>query len=127
MNEFQKQSFLSVLYNLLKENPSWLPDIIQVATKGVTDFAEKQRDETSHMSILMLQILDLNSAKTLKLEQVKKCKDGKNKIIGYSKEEYFKHATRCITGTPGEEILRKKFNVIDNSTKENNNESEHND
>jgi len=127
MNEFQKQSFLSVIYSLLKENPAWLPDVIQVATKGVTDFAEKQRDETSHMSILMLQVLELNSAKTLKLEpKLKKLKNGKIGRNGWSKEEYFKHATRCITGTPGEEMLRKKFNIVDNSTGKNNNESENN-
>lgn len=52
----------SIILNFVRqhcaEKPHLLPKIIEYATQGVQDFANKQSDKTSKMGFIMTQLLD---------------------------------------------------------------------
>lgn len=49
---------LNVIRETCAKKPNLLPKIIEYATAGVKEFADKQSDKTSKMSFMMTQLLD---------------------------------------------------------------------
>lgn len=60
----KEQLILNSIRQVCEENPHLLPQIIEYATKGVKEFAEKQSDKTSKMAFIMTQLLDEMPDKT---------------------------------------------------------------
>ena len=50
----------SLLFEVLSEDPSHFAEIIQIATKGVKNYAEKQRDTSGALSARLITVLENN-------------------------------------------------------------------
>jgi len=97
MDAMQKAAFLGMVQRACAEDPSLLRPLIDAATEGVKEFADKQSDAASKMAFKLFSVLDDVPVK--------------DTFGPFSKDEVLEPLSRWFEGTPGLENLRKKFGV----------------
>ena len=98
MDSVQKSLFLGIVRKTLSEDPTFLRDVIDAATCGVKDFADKQSDGTSKMAFKLFSILESTDKDVLKFGP-------------FSEEDILSEIERWFEGTQGLKKLREKFEI----------------
>ena len=97
MNEIEKAIFLQMVQLTVEKDPSLCRSVIDAATEGVKDFADKQKDATSQMAYKLVCILD----------DVKAPKSGK--FGPFTTDEILELLEGFFYGTEGLKKLKEKF------------------
>ena len=102
VNDIEKAIFLDAVRSAVASDPSLCRGIIDYATEGVKDFADKQSDIGTKAAFRLICVL----------EQTPVPQDGKFGV--FTAGEVIDALEPCFGGTPALATLRKKFDAANN-------------